>query len=411
MKKLILFSLSLLFIPLVAGASFDTNLYYGLRNNSDVKELQEFLLDKGFYTGNATGNFLSITLKSVKAYQRSIGLSGTGYVGILTRTAINDELAIELSESNTESTAETGTTPPTPTPQATTNDVIIALQAQIALLLQQVQAMQAQQTTVQQLQQTVQQQTQTIQQIQQNTQQIVQNTCSPNWQCNTWSTCADSSQTRTCNDTNNCGVLNNKPTETQFCMMPILGCMDKTAKNYNSNAQKDNGSCIAWTKGCTDKVANNYNPNADWNEGCVYPPKLSFQSRTNDSVLMLGTDTLVGSFTAIADTMNFNYSRITVRFNGDGFVDGSTHGKDKNVYLRVDGSLIKTVKYDFNSGGNLVFDNLDLTFNNNITKIINISADTMDFMGDNERGQRGIQTVISYKYFNGSEGYGAKFRY
>jgi len=224
MKKLILAFLVLLFIPLVAGASIDTNLYYGLRNNSDVRELQELLIDKGFLTGSATGNFLSLTLKAVKQYQASEGIIQTGYVGTLTRTAINNDLATQLSASNAEATTETGTTPPAPAPQATTNDVVRSLQDQIALLLQQVQAMQAQQISVQQLQQTVQQQAETINQIQQNTQQIAQNTnpvCTPNWSCSNWSACQNYKQTKTCADSNNCGVTTNKPHETQSCEMKI----------------------------------------------------------------------------------------------------------------------------------------------------------------------------------------------
>jgi len=102
MKKLILFFLlsSLLFIPLAAEASFDINLYYGLRNNNDVKELQEFLIDKGFLTGvSATGNFLSLTLNAVKSYQTSAGISQTGYVGVLTRVAIkNERIAVLKSQ-------------------------------------------------------------------------------------------------------------------------------------------------------------------------------------------------------------------------------------------------------------------------------------------------------------------------
>jgi len=172
-KKIILVSflslVSLLFVPLIANASLDTNLYYGLQKNSDVKQLQEFLIDKGFLTGDTTGNFFSLTLKAVKAYQKSIKVSQSGYVGTLTRTAINNELAANLSASNQEATNETGATPPTLTPPATTNDVVATLQAQIALLLQQVQAMQAQQATSQQI-------AQNAQQIVQNTQQIVQNT-------------------------------------------------------------------------------------------------------------------------------------------------------------------------------------------------------------------------------------------
>lgn len=170
MKKLILMAL-LLLTPVFTLASIDTNLYYGLQNNSDVRELQEFLIDKGFLDYEPTGNFFSLTLNAVKAYQKKQGIIQTGYVGTLTRTAINNELSTQLSGSNAEATTETGTTPPAPVPQATNNDVISTLQAQIALLMQQLSAMQAQQTTTQQIQQNT-------QQITQNTQQITQNNSS-----------------------------------------------------------------------------------------------------------------------------------------------------------------------------------------------------------------------------------------
>jgi len=144
MKKLILFSLlSLLFIPLIANASLDTNLYYGLQKNSDVKQLQEFLIGKGFLTGSATGNFFPLTLKAVKAYQASININQTGYVGAFTRTAINKELA---------------------------TDATVALQAQIKILQGQLSLLQQQNTQVAQSTQSTQatqQQTQTIQQVQQ----------------------------------------------------------------------------------------------------------------------------------------------------------------------------------------------------------------------------------------------------
>lgn len=219
MKKLIAI-LILLLSPVFAYASIDNNLYYGLQNNSDVRQLQEFLIDKGYLSGNSTGNFFSLTLNAVKQYQKSQKITQSGYVGTLTRQAINAELAANLQGSNQQAVSETGTTPPTPTPPATTNDVIATLQAQIALLTQQLQAMQAQQTTTQQLQQSVQQIQQNTQQIAQNTQQTSQNICTPNWQCTSWSTCSNSNQTRTCTDQNNCGNNNGKPILTQSCSLP-----------------------------------------------------------------------------------------------------------------------------------------------------------------------------------------------
>ena len=44
--------------------------------------------------------------------------------------------------------------------------------------------------------------------------------CVPNWQCGNWNMCLSSQQTRTCTDTNNCGVATNKPTLTQSCLSP-----------------------------------------------------------------------------------------------------------------------------------------------------------------------------------------------
>lgn len=40
-------------------------------------------------------------------------------------------------------------------------------------------------------------------------------TCTPSWQCTAWSTCASSTQTRTCIDTNVCGAANR--IESQAC--------------------------------------------------------------------------------------------------------------------------------------------------------------------------------------------------
>ncbi|MBI5148955.1 hypothetical protein HZA33_04720, partial [Candidatus Pacearchaeota archaeon] len=42
-------------------------------------------------------------------------------------------------------------------------------------------------------------------------------TCVENWQCTSWSTCINKTQTRTCTDLNSCGTTNNKPTETRRC--------------------------------------------------------------------------------------------------------------------------------------------------------------------------------------------------
>lgn len=102
MKKIIALALVLLVLPSIAFASLDTNLYYGVKNQAQVRELQEFLIDKGLLNSEATGNFYSLTLKAVKKYQELQGLPQTGYVGTMTRGAINQELATLLVETEAE---------------------------------------------------------------------------------------------------------------------------------------------------------------------------------------------------------------------------------------------------------------------------------------------------------------------
>ena len=51
----------------------------------------------------------------------------------------------------------------------------------------------------------------------------------------------------------------------------IYGCTDPEAKNYNKDANKDNGSCEYYVYGCTDSEAKNYNVNADKDDNsCIY---------------------------------------------------------------------------------------------------------------------------------------------
>jgi hypothetical protein len=75
--------------------AFTTDLYYGLRLNNDVKRLQQFLIDKGYLKVKATGNYLSMTVAAVKAYQIAKSITPVnGRCGPKTRAAINADLGL-----------------------------------------------------------------------------------------------------------------------------------------------------------------------------------------------------------------------------------------------------------------------------------------------------------------------------
>ena len=59
-------------------------------------------------------------------------------------------------------------------------------------------------------------------------------------------------------------------TDDGSCIAVVLGCTDSTAFNYNANANNEDGSCIAVVNGCTDSTAFNYNANANNEDGsCI----------------------------------------------------------------------------------------------------------------------------------------------
>lgn len=112
--------------PKVLGASsyiFTKNLKIG-STGSDVTELQNLLARLGFYHSGTTGYFGQATAAGLRAFQAAHGISQTGTVGPQTRAALN--------QGTDSAPATTATTTPA------------ALQALIASLLAQLQALQAQ---------------------------------------------------------------------------------------------------------------------------------------------------------------------------------------------------------------------------------------------------------------------------
>ncbi len=78
--------------PPPATVSFDRNLSFGMRNDADVSNLQEFLTDQGFYNNTISGNFFILTRNAVKKFQEAHGIKPSGYFGSVTRVLANNIL-------------------------------------------------------------------------------------------------------------------------------------------------------------------------------------------------------------------------------------------------------------------------------------------------------------------------------
>ena len=107
MKKVIVFGFTVLWgftaaLPLALGQApgvtpqnfrFTTNLAYGLRDSLEVRYLQQFLRDQGYFTEEVTGNFFNVTRQAVKDFQAAQNISpAAGFFGPLTRGAVNQIL-------------------------------------------------------------------------------------------------------------------------------------------------------------------------------------------------------------------------------------------------------------------------------------------------------------------------------
>lgn len=76
------------FDPALMGV-FTRDLFYGLENNPEVRELQSVLKSLKLFKGKITGNFYELTRKAVMAFQKKYKLKQTGGVNKETRVKLN----------------------------------------------------------------------------------------------------------------------------------------------------------------------------------------------------------------------------------------------------------------------------------------------------------------------------------
>jgi hypothetical protein len=100
---------------------------------------------------------------------------------------------------------------------------------------------------------------------------------------------------------------------TECSTSALLGCTDSTAFNYDSNANTDDGSCIAVVNGCTDSTATNYDASANVDDGsCTYPCLL-------DEVVLTMTDSHGDTWNGGTLTiLGVTYDQPTTTFGGPG---------------------------------------------------------------------------------------------
>jgi hypothetical protein len=78
-------------VPVGTGGphTFNDDLWFG-QTSSEVTELQKVLISQDYLSSSATGYFGSMTQDAIRKYQAAKGISTTGYVGPLTRAALNN---------------------------------------------------------------------------------------------------------------------------------------------------------------------------------------------------------------------------------------------------------------------------------------------------------------------------------
>ena len=111
---------------------------------------------------------------------------------------------------------------------------------------------------------------------------------------------------------------------------PVLGCMDQTADNYDSNATEDDGSCeYAPVLGCMDQTANNYNSDATQDNGtCTYDlPETVIDSSPQ---ALHAADTAVFTWSGNEEAVEYSHM---LEYEGEIIKDWTDWSSDTSVVL------------------------------------------------------------------------------
>ena len=105
MKKFGIVVLSFLVSFSLISATFAADLFekdvkYGVTKNDDVRQLQDFLYNEGFYKGPVTGNFYTLTRNALKKYQLANKITpANGLFNSATREKLNSALLAQENAS------------------------------------------------------------------------------------------------------------------------------------------------------------------------------------------------------------------------------------------------------------------------------------------------------------------------